>query len=370
MIFLETEASSIAERLKRIEEEGKKIYIYGAGVYGRIFADFFDEENIKWYGFIDADSHKAGTVMRSKKIYSFEHIKSHINEMILVMSMITPVDERELDKIYENLMSLGLKDEQIIQVYKTPIWFTCITYKVRKPENILRKWDNIKDIYKGRRAFLVGNGPSLTLNDIKKMKNDLFFGCNGLFEMCNLADVYPTGFYFQDGNFFKFYSADVNLLDFLSERIPLLFSTIVNELTKDKVNIYNNLYLTYHNYKGEKFFSDDPREGCCRWGTSVMVLLQIMLFLGIEEIYLVGMDFSFFRELTSKGIVINDNVFTHPKEISIPNESGMYDVQLIYEGWCQAKKMAEERHIIIKNATRGGKLEVFPRVDFDSLFEN
>ena len=34
-----------------------------------------------------------------------------------------------------------------------------------------------------------------------------------------------------------------------------------------------------------------------------------------------------------------------------------------------AKKYADSHGIRIYNATRGGKLEVFERIDFDSLFE-
>ena len=43
------------------------------------------------------------------------------------------------------------------------------------------------------------------------------------------------------------------------------------------------------------------------------------------------------------------------------------DLQLA--GYQKAKQYADAHGIKIYNATRGGKLEVFPRVDFDSLFE-
>ena len=33
------------------------------------------------------------------------------------------------------------------------------------------------------------------------------------------------------------------------------------------------------------------------------------------------------------------------------------------------KNYADDNGIIVKNATRGGKLEVFERTDFDGLFE-
>lgn len=40
----------------------------------------------------------------------------------------------------------------------------------------------------------------------------------------------------------------------------------------------------------------------------------------------------------------------------------------VHLAYLSAKKYAEEHGIKIYNATRGGKLEVFERVDFDSLF--
>ena len=57
--------------------------------------------------------------------------------------------------------------------------------------------------------------------------------------------------------------------------------------------------------------------------------------------------------------------YLKPGEIArSPNEH----LQLLaYE---DARKKAIELGCNIYNATRGGKLEIFPRVDFDSLFEN
>ena len=39
-----------------------------------------------------------------------------------------------------------------------------------------------------------------------------------------------------------------------------------------------------------------------------------------------------------------------------------------FAGYRMAKEFAEENHVSIYNATHGGKLEFFKRVDFDSLF--
>ena len=50
------------------------------------------------------------------------------------------------------------------------------------------------------------------------------------------------------------------------------------------------------------------------------------------------------------------------------NESYMADIDLQLAGYKAAKEYVDSHGIEIYNATRGGKLEVFPRVNFDDLF--
>jgi len=39
----------------------------------------------------------------------------------------------------------------------------------------------LKDIHKGRRAFIIGNGPSLRQTDLSKLKNEFTFGLNRIY---------------------------------------------------------------------------------------------------------------------------------------------------------------------------------------------
>lgn len=80
--------------------------------------------------------------------------------------------------------------------------------------------------------------------------------------------------------------------------------------------------------------------------------------MGFKEIYLLGVDFTGADEHGGKY-----NHFYSEKELT--SVSYTDQVKNSYE---KAKKYADEHGIKIYNATRGGKLEIFPRVDFDSLF--
>ncbi len=45
----------------------------------------------------------------------------------------------------------------------------------------IRRLSEMKDIHKGRRAFIMGNGPSLKQTDLSKLKDEITFGMNRVY---------------------------------------------------------------------------------------------------------------------------------------------------------------------------------------------
>ena len=45
----------------------------------------------------------------------------------------------------------------------------------------IRRLAELKDIHKGKRAFIIGNGPSLKQTDLSKLKNEITFGMNRIY---------------------------------------------------------------------------------------------------------------------------------------------------------------------------------------------
>jgi hypothetical protein len=45
----------------------------------------------------------------------------------------------------------------------------------------IRRLAALKDVHKGRRAFIIGNGPSLRQTDLSKLKNEFTFGMNRIY---------------------------------------------------------------------------------------------------------------------------------------------------------------------------------------------
>ena len=47
----------------------------------------------------------------------------------------------------------------------------------------LRRLAELKDIHKGKRGFIIGNGPSLKQTDLSRLKDEITFGLNRIYMM-------------------------------------------------------------------------------------------------------------------------------------------------------------------------------------------
>jgi hypothetical protein len=102
-------------------------------------------------------------------------------------------------------------------------------------------------------------------------------------------------------------------------------------------------------------FSVDLRDGAY-WGATVAYLmLQIAYHIGANPVYLIGMDCGTDHFVSEKDYYRG----------MLPNRPHW---DLIFEGYRSAKAAFEADGRRIINATAGGRLEEFERVDFLSLF--
>ena len=92
--------------------------------------------------------------------------------------------------------------------------------------------------------------------------------------------------------------------------------------------------------------------------------------MGFKEIYLLGVDHNYTVTINEEGETIVDksakdyfceNYDTDIKDIVV------HDMGQNTRAYRKAKHYCDNNGINIYNATRGGKLEVFPRVNFDDI---
>lgn len=218
-----------------------------------------------------------------------------------------------------------------------------------------KRYDNLKKFKNTRlddKCFLIGNGPSLRISDLEVLKEKGIYtiGCNGIFEIFSETEWRPNCYVAADGAVPNERMSEIEQQD-----IPVFMKHFVG---LDKEEFYLYRYQEYDYEDEYPRFSDDIVKCIYRSATVMFDMIQIAVYMGFKEIYLLGVDCNYIMG------GMNNYFFKSTKPDTVIHRPN--NMVLAYKS---AKKYADSHGIRIYNATRGGKLEVFERIDFDSLFE-
>lgn len=229
------------------------------------------------------------------------------------------------------------------------------------------KLKQFKDIHKGERCFLIGTGPSLTDEDVLKLRGEYTFAVNSFIHACKRLDFYPT--YYGEIDYDKF-----DLPEILDNNKSTIFFThridmpekVYRRMDK-KENTFEFLMMepgnwNYFSRHMPMPFSDDITRSI-GWGyTVVYSMYQIIAYMGFSEIYVLGMDCSYSMD--------QDNYEDHyTKEARETVTSWGEVVNNFIKSHTEACWVFKTKGVKVYNTTRGGRLEVFPRVDLDAVLQ-
>jgi hypothetical protein len=216
--------------------------------------------------------------------------------------------------------------------------------------------------HRGERCFIIGNGPSLNTTDLNFLKDEITFGLNRIYLL------------FDQLGFATTYLVSVNSLvieqwadDIASLPMPKFLSWNARDLIEFKKNM---MFLTN---QGNLMFQRNITEPIWHGATVTYVAMQIAYYLGFEKVILVGVDHSFATEGDPHQEVYQKKA--DPNHFS-PNYFGkgsrwnLPDLETSEFAYRMAKFQFESTNRKIVDATIGGELEVFPKVEYTSLFSN
>lgn len=226
---------------------------------------------------------------------------------------------------------------------------------------------SLKDTHVGERCFIIGNGPSLQIKDLEKLDGEFCFASNRIFKIFDKTKWRPTIYLAVDNSFLDESCEELNKyeLDNLFLGVGERFDkskfksrvTRIFEYTKFKINKWNDC---------SAFISEDVSCFFSVGYTVTFTAIQLAIYMGFKEIYLLGVDFNYSVIRDKYGKVHVDNsikdYFWGEKYSSTVLA---YDANLnAYE---KARDYADKHKIQILNATRGGKLDVFERRNLDTV---
>ncbi|MEH7461452.1 6-hydroxymethylpterin diphosphokinase MptE-like protein [Bacillus thuringiensis] len=212
-----------------------------------------------------------------------------------------------------------------------------------------------KDKHKGERCFIVATGPSLKVEDLEKIKHEFTFSMNSIVLSFEDTEWRPTYYGIQDSRAYEKLKGAI-----FSANMPYTFCGISSKKLSPQMSgdfIAYPLNLLNHNgihLKHYTKFSDDAFSVIYDGFTITYSLMQLAVYMGFKEIYLLGVDCNY----TEKGKNYLKDYIT---------QTDFNAGFLMAQSYKVAQEYAEKNGIKIYNASRGGKLEVFERVNFDEL---
>lgn len=244
--------------------------------------------------------------------------------------------------------------------------------KWTKEEEVLL---SLKNTHMGEIAFIVGNGPSLSPSDLDKLKehNIYCFGMNRITLMFDKTLWRPHCYMAIDRQIYREEDPTINCV--IEENLPLyLFSESVYQGIPSSMHLSNVVpFCSKPNshYVPVSEFSDNAMLYVVDGFTVTYSAMQLAYFMGFKEVYLLGVDFNYQRIIKKDGMIEekNNEKSTYFDKNYDPQNKNAGFMDGMLQSYETAQRFCETHDFKIYNATRGGQLDVFERVDFDLLIE-
>lgn len=230
----------------------------------------------------------------------------------------------------------------------------------------------LKDKHKGERCFIVANGPSLSSSDLDSLKDEITFGCNKIYLAFGETEWRPTYYSVMD-----VLVAENNKDEIRELKLCKIFHECVRYYLHDESDATWVKGLKAPAVDGNNVikFSGNSLEGVYGGWSVIYMQLQLAHFMGIKEIYLIGLDFSFDIPESTGEECASGEILEHSGEVNHfhpeyrkPGETWTVPkLELQYEAFVASKAFVEAHGGVIHNASRKTALDVFPLINFDSL---
>jgi hypothetical protein len=219
----------------------------------------------------------------------------------------------------------------------------------------------LKDRHRGERCFILGNGPSLQQTNLALLRNEYTFGMNRIYLL------------FAELGFTTTYYVSVNpyVVEQCAEDIAaLVLPKFLPWSCRHSIPFDRQTMLLQSSQLPH--FSFDPALWIWEGNTVTFVALQLAYYMGFQQVILIGVDHSFATKGTPHSLVVSEgddpdhfagNYFGRGFRWQLPDLAGSEQAYML----AREKFAAAGRTVL--DATVGGKLRVFPKTPYESLFD-
>lgn len=230
--------------------------------------------------------------------------------------------------------------------------------------------EKLKNKHLGKRCFIVATGPSLRIEDLDILhnNNEICISVNKIYRCFPLTKWRPNYVGMTDPKIVADFIKDMKNEVEVPKNVFVGDNSVHTE-PKGLIDGIEYFHLNYKAFEPElPLFTDDMAKGAYMGCTVTYdFALQMAAYMGFSEIYLLGVDHTMTGKISNANNHFIDNYYDEDeKDDSHFNPSNWDGATKAY---MSAEIYSRKHGFRIYNATRGGKLEVFERVDFDRLFD-
>ena len=235
-------------------------------------------------------------------------------------------------------------------------------------EQNLKKINSLMQKHYGERCFIIGNGPSLKIDDLNQLINEVTFASNKVYLAFDKTNWRPSYYSVCDtlvakNNWKRIKNLSVNQvhLDIIRPRSYFLYRQFLWVSALPQLN-----------FKTEKLmFSENVVSGAYVGGSVIYFQIKLAYWMGFKEVILLGVDFSFkdYDDTKNNGIIVSKGESNHfLPEYRTKGEK--WNVPLLDKqkaAFEVANELFNGAGRKIFNASRYTKLNVFEKLSLDTV---
>jgi hypothetical protein len=297
-----------------------------------------------------------------------------------------------------------------------PVVFEAITfYKFSavffslKNYRLIQANKKIHNRHKGQRCFILCNGPSVKNQNIKHLRGEIVFSVSNGYLHPDFDYIKPRYHCIPQVTFIDDYSSKSKtnstshnfIMPYNEKLVPQktynTYPEVVSWLNKIDTSIGNaEIFLSYQQFNLVKdnnlfkdrkchflcmgknkfpFLNNIPDLSCISPSVQSVPIMSLMIamYMGFKEIYLLGTDHDWFvkKEYSyfyGKGVTKLDlECVNNDKDLDLLLDE-IPVIEKLFQQYRSVNKIAKANNIKIFNATNGGMLDEFKRINFEKLF--
>ena len=241
-------------------------------------------------------------------------------------------------------------------------WFINEKYNLLFKFRHVSKLRELKDTCHAKSIFLVGNGPSITYQNINFLHNNEvdFATVNCGYRI--FTNSRPTYHFVADQERFNKFRQEI--LSCQAKKLFIREGFDTNGLSKSSLS---NIYQVPYRSGGlsKRGYKSDISLGLGNDSNVLLFATQVLIYMGYKKIYIIGCDLSYNEkekyayEMTNKDLEHEDNLITQAKRINMI--AGDLEFKLL-------QNSVSENGIKLFNAGHGGNLKSLQRIPLEKAY--